>query len=938
VNDLSTLDQRAKLRLLEAGTAQLFAVRRSDDGTPVERRHHVATLIGPCLLPPAVSPLDGLGFHVEPDPDAKFLEFDSAGSAALTSVSALMALLGGGTAGLFKSRPPRQKPAVAGEVFLVAGEVLDTTQQMFWYRLERGSLSVFDTVSTVDFALGVLPLPPGVWVTATEPVALRSVELSELIQGGELGGLLEAFTRLCLAAVAKALELAAGAEERRMRTRTGRLDAERGRIVGDLMALSGSAPVDVANPEASQTLLTAVHAVARQIGVKARLPTSVRDAMANAEAPLNEILKASTLLGRRVWLAGNWWRADMGGGLVAFRRGDDAPIAVLAGRHGLELIDPVDGVRRRLNAALAGTLKDQAVFLYRPLPDTRLTLRDLLLFGHWDSTRDLLEFLLSVILGGLLGMALPMATGLLFNVLVPSQFTNLIWHTAGVLVAIAVLGGILSYAGSISILRLRQRLMSRLKAALWDRVLRMPSPFLASYAAGDMAGRIGGIEGLHSSAFSIAQGSLRTLGMLVGNFAAMFWYSPPAALAALGLLILLGLATWLAAFLQDQAFKGGERSLGLVTSFALEIAMGVARIRAAGAEDRAFIGWADRFSRLRAKLIASRGVANGFAAFAAAFGTVALALVFLVVAAMSGSEEARVGDFMGFVSAFSAAVGLSVTLAQSWLQLSFQLSMLPYSRPLLDQIPERPGAKSSPGTLSGRVEVNNLVFRYPNELDSAIAGVSFKVEAGEFVAIVGPTGSGKSTLIRLLLGLETPQAGSVIYDGSDLRGLDSQEVRRQVGVVMQRVRLASGTILENIRGATDATREEVWQALRLAGIADEIAALPMKLDTIVTDGGRNFSGGQVQRLAIARAIVKRPALLLLDEATSTLDNRAQAEVAEHLAHLAATRVVVAHRLSTIRKADRIVVLNKGRVAETGTYAELMAKKGLFARLAQRQLV
>jgi ABC-type bacteriocin/lantibiotic exporter with double-glycine peptidase domain len=263
--------------------------------------------------------------------------------------------------------------------------------------------------------------------------------------------------------------------------------------------------------------------------------------------------------------------------------------------------------------------------------------------------------------------------------------------------------------------------------------------------------------------------------------------------------------------------------------------------------------------------------------------------------------------------------------------------MSPYSRPILDQAPERPGAKSSPGTLSGRVEVSNVVFRYPNELDTAVGGVSFKVEAGEFVAIVGPTGSGKSTLLRLLLGLETPQSGAVIYDGSDLRGLDSQEVRRQIGVVMQRIRLASGTIVENVRGATDATREEVWQALKLAGIADEIAALPMKLDTIVTDGGRNFSGGQVQRLAIARAIVKRPALLLLDEATSTLDNRAQAAVAEHLANLAATRVVVAHRLSTIRKADRIVVVNKGRIAESGTYDELMAKKGLFVRLAERQL-
>ncbi len=262
--------------------------------------------------------------------------------------------------------------------------------------------------------------------------------------------------------------------------------------------------------------------------------------------------------------------------------------------------------------------------------------------------------------------------------------------------------------------------------------------------------------------------------------------------------------------------------------------------------------------------------------------------------------------------------------------------MTPYARPILDHVPERPDTKSSPGVLTGKVEVSNVSFRYPNDVEPVLGGVSFKVEAGEFVAIVGPSGGGKSTLLRLLLGLETPQAGAVIYDGSDLRGLDTEEVRRQIGVVMQRARLTSGTIFDNIRGTSDASREAVWDAARLAGIADEIAALPMRLDTIVTDGGRNFSSGQVQRIAIARAIVKRPVLMLLDEATSVLDNHAQAQVAEHLGNLAAARIVIAHRLSTVRRADRIVVINKGRVAETGTYAELMAKNGLFAKLVLRQ--
>ncbi|HWK45663.1 MAG TPA: ATP-binding cassette domain-containing protein [Stellaceae bacterium] len=937
----------APVRLLEAGTAQIFVVREADDGAAVERWRHIATMTAPCLLPPAVPAWAGLRFVVEPDSGGKISEFESAafwraaaspteGALALPAAAALVVALGGGVARLFKIRPSRQRPAANGGVSLSAGETLDTARQMFWYRIARGNLQVLGGAETAQFGVELLPFPPGVWVTAVEHTELRAVDLADLIAGGELSRILDVYTHFCLAVADTGLKMLSQAETRRVRARTARLDTERNRIVNDLLALSGVTPEDTAAPDANQTLLTAVHAVARQIGVKARLPTSIREATAGTEASLDAILRASALLGRRVALTDGWWQGDLGGGLIGFRGQTGAPVALLASRGGLILVDPSDGSRRPVDAAVAGTLQNEAVFLYRPLPDTKLGLRELLLFGHWDSLRDLIGFLVSVVAGGLIGMAPPMATEILFGLLVPGHFGTLIWHVGAVLAVLALLGGIFAYAGSISSLRVRQRLMVRLKAALWERVLRMPMPAIANYAAADFTGRVIALEGLHGAVFGIVQGSLRTLGMLIGNFAMMFWYSPMAALAALGLLLLLALVTLLAAFLQDQAFKGGERSLGLVTSFALELALGVAHIRAAGAEDRAFIGWADRFSRLRAKLIRSREVANGFNAFAGAFTTIATAIVFLVVAAMS-SEPMAIGGFMGFIAAFSTAVSMSVGLAQSWLQLSFQLSMAPYSRPILDQVPERPATKSSPGTLSGRVEVSNLVFRYPNELEAVLSGVSFKVEAGEFVAIVGPTGSGKSTLLRLLLGLETPQAGAVIYDGSDLRGLDAQEVRRQIGVVMQRIRLTAGTIFENIRGTTDATRSAVWDAVRLAGIENEIAALPMGLDTVVTDGGRNFSGGQVQRLAIARAIVKHPALLLFDEATSALDNHAQAQVAENLADLAATRIVIAHRLSTIKRADRIVVLNKGRVAETGTYAELIAKNGLFAQLALRQL-
>ena len=214
--------------------------------------------------------------------------------------------------------------------------------------------------------------------------------------------------------------------------------------------------------------------------------------------------------------------------------------------------------------------------------------------------------------------------------------------------------------------------------------------------------------------------------------------------------------------------------------------------------------------------------------------------------------------------------------------------------------------------------------------------VSFAVKPGTFLAIVGSSGSGKSTLLRLLLGMEQPQKGSVAYDGLALRDLDVASVRRQIGVVMQNGQLLPGTIFSNIVGSLPLTIDDAWEAARLVGLAQDIKEMPMGMHTIVNDGGTVFSGGQRQRLLIARSLVQRPRIVVFDEATSSLDNETQAIVTETLAAMKATRILVAHRLSTIRHADRILVLENGVIAEEGSYEELMAMKGLFFQLAERQ--
>jgi ATP-binding cassette subfamily C protein len=257
--------------------------------------------------------------------------------------------------------------------------------------------------------------------------------------------------------------------------------------------------------------------------------------------------------------------------------------------------------------------------------------------------------------------------------------------------------------------------------------------------------------------------------------------------------------------------------------------------------------------------------------------------------------------------------------------------------PILKTLPEVDSTRSNPGELSGAIEANHLVFRYRPDSPLVLRDLSFTVQPGQFVAFVGPSGCGKSTLLRLLLGFEQPESGAVYFDGQDLAGLDVQAVRRQMGVVLQTGKLISGDILTNIIGAAPLTVDDAWEAARLSGLDRDIQAMPMGLHTVINESGGGLSGGQRQRMMIARAIVAKPRLLLFDEATSALDNHTQSIVSQSLKGLKATRIVIAHRLSTIIDADRIFVVDKGRIEQSGTYEELMKQGGLFAELAKRQL-
>ena len=372
-----------------------------------------------------------------------------------------------------------------------------------------------------------------------------------------------------------------------------------------------------------------------------------------------------------------------------------------------------------------------------------------------------------------------------------------------------------------------------------------------------------------------------------------------------------------------------------INSRTFQLIGGVTKLRSSASEDRAFAYWADAFGKGRQQSVAIRAAQNKLTAFNAAYTVIGSVLAFFVVGELL--RGLSVATFLAFNVAFFQVLASTLQLSTTVMLGVTIAPLLEGVRPIIAAAPENTETAEDPGELTGAIEVSHVSFSYEEDGPEVLHDVTFKASAGEFVGVVGQSGSGKSTLLRLLLGFEAPSAGAILYDEQDLGNLDAVSVRRQFGVVLQNGTLFQGDILSNIIGSGLYTYEDAWEAVKACGMEDDINQMPMQLQTMLSDGGSTLSGGQRQRLLIARAIVARPRILFLDEATSALDNRSQEIVTESLRRLNATRIVIAHRLTTIRDADRIIVMEAGRIVESGNYDELMAREGMFHALARRQI-
>lgn len=936
--------------LVTSGSVEVFAVRLGEQGPVGPRTHLVRVECGQAMFGRARAGGDRWGLLAVGSSGG---EVERVKRPQLEGrdprTGDLAALIGQWIDALYAAMARDKLPAMSSELSLSEphelgqGQNVRVRQELAWVTHLEGASRLMGSAG-LELGSDLIPVSRRVWFETIEASRLVLVETGAIEPSTELWRGLDRLHDLVCRFVEISTRHADTATFERMRERGAMRQALMRETCEQLASTMDGAALVTPEPGRPLTattpddpLLASCRLVGRALGLAIHTETRPRDAISQRD-PLALILHASRVRARKVALRGHWWSED-NGPLLAYRTAERQPVALLRdGGAAYHVHDPATGSVTRVDQAMAEELEPFAHSFYRPFPDAALRVRDVLRFALRGSRRDVVVIAAMVVCAALVGMVPAIATGVLFNTVIPGAQRSELLQLTGILLACAVANALFSVAQSIALLRIETRASASLQAAVWDRLLFLPLPFFRNYTSGDLASRAMAVDAIRQVASGSTVTALVGGVIAMGNFALMFWYSSAMARWAaliLGVVLLVSLAgSWAQLRPQRDIARSESKLLGLV----LQLLSSIAKLRIAAAEVPAFALWVRQFSVQRRLQYRARIVASWLAAFQASVPVLSSVIIFaLALPLISQTRELQTGDFMAFLTAFTACAGGILASTPALVSILNTIPLYEQATPILETLPEAVASKADPGSLRGDIEIQHATFRYQANGPLILRDVSLRIQPGEFVAFVGPSGSGKSTLLRLLLGFEALEGGSIFLDGQELGGLDVQAVRRQMGVVLQSGRLMSGDLYTNIVGASSATVKEAWTAARMAGLAEEIEAMPMQMHTVVSEGGGTLSGGQRQRLLIARALVARPRILLFDEATSALDNRTQAIVSTSLERLQATRIVVAHRLSTIVNAHRIFVMEKGRVVQTGTYAELMAQPGPFAELAKRQL-
>ncbi len=640
------------------------------------------------------------------------------------------------------------------------------------------------------------------------------------------------------------------------------------------------------------------------------------------------------IMRRTVQLDHGWYKHAVGPMLGTLKE-DGSAIALMPDKFaGYSYLDLKTGQRVKLNRKTEKRIEEEAVCFYKPLPMKPLTVKDLLKFCVEQlGPSDVLVYIVLMILSTLLGMLSPIFTKWLFGYVLASKSVEVLVALAVFMICFSICQLCFSAFQTLINSRISMKQDIAVQAAVMNRILNLPPSFFKEYSSGELNQRASYIQTLCSTLFtSLGATGLTSLFSLV-YIAQVFVYAPALVVPSLLITLATIVVSLITTFMQMKITR--ERMLYSSKTSGMTYAMitGMQKIKLAHAEKRMFSRWGKQYAK-------EAQVTYNPPTFIKLSNTIILAISLLgslILYYLAIESNVSVADYYAFNAAYSMVSAAFASLAGLAITFANIKPILEMAKPIMEATPEIAEGKEQISELKGYITLSHVSFRYEDSMPFVLEDFSLQINPGEYLAVVGSTGCGKSTLMRLLLGFETPQRGTVYYDGKDISRVDLRSLRRRIGAVMQDGKLFLGDIFSNITiSAPQLTLQEAWEAAEIASVADDIRAMPMGMHTVISEGQGGISGGQRQRLLIARAVAPKPKILMFDEATSALDNVTQKKVSEAIDGLNCTRVVIAHRLSTIKHADRIIFLEKGKIVEDGTYDELIDKNGKFAELVARQ--
>mgnify|MGYP001044316496 CR=1 FL=1 len=675
----------------------------------------------------------------------------------------------------------------------------------------------------------------------------------------------------------------------------------------------------------------AIDEILKYYHIKSR---EVPDNISDMNEQLEYLMRPYGIMRRTVKLEGKWYRDAVGAMLGVLRESGRVVALLPSGISGYSYYDYETGSRKRINSRNVDLFEEDAIAFYKPFPLKKISIPSLAKYiVQTLSVSDIVMIALATLALSLMGMISPMLNKLLFGRVLMSGSVRLLASIAVFSVCVSVSTLLITAVKNMITARIETKLNISVEAATMMRVMSLPADFFKQYSSGELSSRASQVGTLCRMLVStVLSTGLTSLFSLI-YISQIFAYAPTLVVPALIIILVTVVFSVVSSLVQMKLSTEQMEVSGKESGMIYSLITGIQKIRLAGAEKRAFARWGNLYAK-------SADLEYGPPALIELNSVISLAISLvgtIVMYYLSVESGISVADYYAFNTAYGMVSGAFSSLAGIALTAAQIKPVLTMVKPFFDAVPEVSDGKQVLTRLSGGIELNNVSFGYSENMPLVIDDLSLKIRPGQYVAIVGKTGCGKSTLMRLLLGFEHPKKGAVYYDGKDLEKIDLRSLRRRIGVVMQNGKLFQGDIYSNIViSAPWLSRKEAWEAAELAGIADDIRNMPMGMDTMISEGSGGISGGQRQRLMIARAIAPKPKILMFDEATSALDNITQKKIAESLDSLKCTRIVIAHRLSTIKQCDRIIVLDKGKIIEDGKYEELIEKNGFFAELVARQ--